>query len=73
MKKKEKGGGEFIRLPHKHKVISVSKPKRDIRSTHYIKDAEAEEGGLIGICRYKSEFIIKRLFDYFDYVLYINR
>lgn len=63
---------EFDCLQYEHKAILVSKAMDEIRSAHYIKGAEAEIGGLIDICRYRSKVTGRRWLDDFDYVTFLN-
>lgn len=63
----------FQELPYVHKMVLVSKPMPDIECAYYIPNCEADNGGLIDICRYQSRSSGKRWLDQFDYVGFLNK
>ncbi len=61
----------FDALPYKNKVCFVHKEYPDYLSAFYIKGSE-QNGMVKGMTEYKSIFTIKRRYDDFDFVSWLN-
>jgi uncharacterized protein (DUF1919 family) len=62
---------EFDQLPYPNKVVFVNKEYPGLKSAFYIRGFEGKES--VGICsRYKSVGSLKKYYDDFDYVQWLN-
>lgn len=61
----------FDSLPYKHKVCFVHKPYPEYASAFYIKGSE-KNGMVKGMTDYKNKLGIKRRYDDFDFVAWLN-
>lgn len=63
---------KFDELPYENKVIFTHKSYPEIKSSHYIKGFEEDQG--VGVLIYfKNKFWIRRYLDDFDYVSFFNK
>lgn len=61
----------FDGLPYKNKVVFTKQKYPEIKSSFYIKGFENESS--VGVCsEYKSAYSIKRYFDDFNYIKWLN-
>ena len=63
---------DFDNLKYKNKAVFVHKPIPDINSAVYIRGFEQNDS--VGMCMdYKGRFSLKRYYDDFDYVSWLNK